>query len=52
MWNISTVLSSMILKDARLTREMKSTIAIEKAAFKKEQTLSTANWTYTYERNK
>jgi len=35
----------MIPKDARCTREMKSTIAMEKAALKKKQILSTENWT-------
>jgi hypothetical protein len=38
-------LSSMITNDARCTREIKSRIAIAKAAFSKKKNLFTRNWT-------
>jgi hypothetical protein len=36
----------MITSDARCTREIKSRIAMAKAAFNKKKIFSPANWTY------
>jgi hypothetical protein len=36
----------MIPEDARCTCEIKSSIAMEKAAFKKKQNLSTIDWIF------
>ena len=38
-------LGSMLTNDGRCTREIKSRIAMAKAAFSKKKTLFTANWT-------
>jgi hypothetical protein len=38
-------LGSMITNDARCTREIKSRIALAKAAFNKRRIFSPANWT-------
>jgi hypothetical protein len=43
MWNVSIILGSMITNYARCTREIKSRIAMAKAAFNKKKTLFTKN---------
>jgi hypothetical protein len=39
-------LGSMLINDGRCTCEIKSRIAMAKAAFSKKKTLLPANWTY------
>jgi hypothetical protein len=41
----------LVTSDARCTREIKSMIAMAKAAFNKKETFSPANWTYIQGRN-
>jgi hypothetical protein len=37
MWNISTILGSMIINDARCTREIESRIVMAKSVFSKKK---------------